>query len=143
MSIEVIVCVKQWAEGADTAPMGLYDLHQRNQINATRHSLSTTQSEVMDQRRRSENEIAALEQRVERLTMLCEAMWELVGQTTGLTGEHLARMVDQLDARDGERNRSHTPGATQCGCGAMVNARVTHCQFCGEAAPARSLFDMI
>ncbi len=70
MSIGMIVCVKQWAEGADTAPMGLYDLHQRNQINATRHSLSTTQSEVMDQRRRSENEIAALEQRVERLTML-------------------------------------------------------------------------
>ncbi len=123
--------------------MSLYDLNQRNQINVQRHALSTTQSEVMDQRRRSENEIALLEQRIERLTLLCEAMWDLVAKTTGLTGEHLARQVDVFDARNANRDGSSSRGATQCSCGAMVSTKVMRCQFCGEAAPARSLFDMI
>ncbi len=120
--------------------MGLYDLHQRNQINVQRHALSTNQSEMMDQRRRSENEVAVLEHRIERLTLLCEAMWDLLATTTGLTGEHLAHQVDALDARDAATGGDR---ATECGCGAMVSTRVTRCQFCGEPAPARSLFDMI
>ena len=123
--------------------MDMYDLVQRKQIKSTRESVGLVSDEAQRQARRADQEIHDLEERVERLMTLNEAMWQLVCETTGLTDAHLAYRVHELDVSDGERDGKKKVRATQCQCGAMVNGRLTHCQFRGEAAPERSPFDKI
>ncbi len=100
---------------------------------------------AMDQRvRRADSEIAELEARVDKLTTMCEAMWNLVCQTTGLTDAHLDYRFWELDTSDGSHDGRKRVRAHPCGsCDAMVSARLDRCQFCGAEAPKRTPWERI
>lgn len=123
--------------------MDMYDLVQRKQIASTRKSVNMVANEVNHQARRTDMELHALETRVERLITVNEAMWQLLCETTGLTDAHLAYRIYEIDMADGVRDGQKKVRAARCGCGAMVNARLESCQFCGAPAPERSVFDKI
>ncbi len=123
--------------------MDMYDLVQRKQIKSTRQSVGLVADETQRQARRADMEIENLEMRIESLITLNEAMWQLVCETTGLTDAHLAYRFNELDAGDGQVDGKKKVRARPCTCGAMVNARLTNCQFCGDPAPERSVFDTI
>ncbi len=105
--------------------------------------VSATASAQDAQRKQQSDQIHQLEDRIERLRLVNEAMWELLKETTGLTEEHLHHKVNLLDQMDGSVDGRRRERATECGCGAMVNARSEICVFCGTAAPLRSVFDRI
>ena len=68
-----------------------------------------------------------LDERLDRLTMVIEAMWTLLREQ-GLTDEQLAAKVEELDKMDGgARTASRCPS-----CGAAVTRAEDHCQFCGQ-----------
>ena len=123
--------------------MALSHLHQANQIRKTRAMVSSVGDDIIQAKRQTNYELDGIDQRIDRLTMLCEAMWELVCETTGLTNEHLEYKLAQLDESDGRRDLKRAKTSTACACGAMVPARSMACQFCGEAAPPRSPFDVV
>jgi len=123
--------------------MDMYDLVQRKQIKSTRQSVGLVADEAQRQARRADMEIENLEMRLESLVTLNEAMWQLLCETTGLSDAHLVYRLNELDASDGRVDGKKQVRANRCDCGAMVNARLTNCQFCGGPAPARTPFDAI
>ncbi len=121
----------------------MYDLVQRKQIKSTHTSLGFVAEEAVRQARRTGNEIHDLEMRLERMLTLCESMWQLLRETTGLTDAHLAYRVYELDAADGERDGRKKIRGNKCSCGAMVLAALPACQYCGDAAPDRSPWEKV
>lgn len=123
--------------------MGIYDLHQTNQIRKTRAMVNSVGDDIVQSKRQTNYELDGIDQRIDRLTLLCEAMWELVCETTGLTDAHLEYKLAQLDESDGRRDLKRIKTSTACACGAMVPAKSMVCQFCGAGAPTRSPFDVV
>ena len=75
---------------------------------------------------------AHLEQRVERLTLICRAMWELLGKTNNWDDEKLFDRVKEIDARDGEIDGKIGADMIKCPrCGHPVNTRHPRCVYCG------------
>lgn len=89
-------------------------------------------------RRRSEE----IEDRLERLVLLTEAMWELLAERLGVTVDDLAAKIVEIDGRSGAIDGSRQPSAARrCpSCDAAVTAEVRLCQFCGAHVPGQDPF---
>ena len=65
---------------------------------------------------------------IETLTRLCQAMWSLLQEKTGLTEEDLKRRFEQMNGMGGQP----AVPPVRCGtCGAMSDPRPGKCLFCG------------
>src|SRR5262245_53552781 len=74
---------------------------------------------------------AALEAKVDRLALICRAMFELM-QASGVTEDQLKAKILEIDLRDGHADGRMTRPPTKCPkCGAMVCAQFARCLFCG------------
>ncbi len=73
-----------------------------------------------------------VEDRIDRLLLLVEAMWALLREQ-GLSDEDLATKLVELDHADGVPDGRRTPiPATCASCSSKVAAGLTACQFCGH-----------
>lgn len=86
---------------------------------------------------------AELQERVARLQLMVEAMWELMSERERLTVTDLAHRVRAIDAREGADDDHGWNGVRapefRCGsCRAVIPAGSAKCQFCGtESIEAR------
>jgi hypothetical protein len=88
--------------------------------------------------------LLTLAQQVERLTLVCEAMWSLIQQRTDLSERDLSQRVKDLDLEDGVRDGKHSKPPVDCpDCGNMVCRKFNRCLFCGYTLPEESVFDTI
>ncbi len=75
----------------------------------------------------------ALTAHVDRLTLVCQAIWTLVEESTGLTGEDLESRIQELVAADEEFLAQIEDARQTCPrCKAAIPANMTKCQFCGQ-----------
>ena len=73
--------------------------------------------------RRAETRVQALEARVDRLAMLCEAMWTLLRDNTAFTDEQLLDRITEIST------------AIEChNCGRTIARRMAKCMYCGTLA---------
>ena len=73
-----------------------------------------------------------VDDRVDRLTLVVEAMWELL-EESGYSEEALQAKVEEIDGRDGRVDGKVTRQPTSCHvCGSASPSGRTHCQMCGE-----------
>jgi hypothetical protein len=73
------------------------------------------------------DDIAELEERMDRLVRVIEAMWSLLKES-GYRDEQLATRIEQLEAADSQRAAQ----ATVCrSCDSRVAAGMPRCQICG------------
>lgn len=85
-----------------------------------------------------------LEDKVEKLTLVCMAMWSLVQEKTQLTEQDLLERVKLLDQMDGVDDGKATKSVGKCDkCGRTMNARHKHCLYCGYTRPITSAFDLL
>ncbi len=76
----------------------------------------------------------ALQSHVERLSMVCQALWTLLRDKTDLTDEDLVARVHDVDLSDGVLDGKVRRSSTECAsCGRMVAARHMRCLYCGTA----------
>ena len=120
--------------------MSIWDIVQQIQI----ENLKSRQRDVASSEERlgdsSRSRDAALNDRIGRMLLVTEAMWELLSERTGVTVEELAERVRAIDARDGRvDDRRGTPENAPrilCpACQAVVPTGRQACQFCGAAVP--------
>lgn len=79
-----------------------------------------------------------VDERIDRLVLLVEAMWALLREQ-GLSDEDLAAKLMELDQSDGSLDGRRTPAPSTCrSCGSKVAAGLAACQFCGTALPTGS-----
>lgn len=123
--------------------MDFMDLYQHGQIKQAHRSVGQVAEEVRHQREAMRDEIRDLHERIDRLTLTCEALWSLVAASSDLDENDLIRTITELDAEDGDVDGRRIRGPQPCTCGAMINHRLKACQFCGEPAPVHSVFGAI
>jgi len=72
------------------------------------------------------------EERLEKLTLLCTAMWTLLRDRTELTEEDLVEAVHELDLKDGVEDGKVTQTIVKCPkCGRTMHPRHHRCLYCG------------
>jgi hypothetical protein len=80
-----------------------------------------------------------LEDKVDKLALVCQAMFELLHETSGISEEQLKKKIVEIDGRDGQADGRITPRARKCPkCEATMSPQFGRCLFCGhtdEAAP--------
>jgi hypothetical protein len=87
--------------------------------------------------RKDSGDGTAIEQinaRLDRMALLCRALWSFVSEEHGVTEEMLVARVESL-----------TPSsAPMCGeCGRPLAVRQPKCLYCSAARPEASLFDRV
>jgi hypothetical protein len=87
-------------------------------------------------------QVRALEATVERQSLACQAMWELLQQHLPVGEKDLLKRMEQIDLRDGVADGRVTPQATTCGaCNRTVHAKRKNCLYCGaDVGGPRSAF---
>ena len=82
-----------------------------------------------------------LRSQVDRLQMICEGMWTIIKTHTAATDEDLARLVEQIDLRDGKINGKTASIPQNCSsCGRVVSVRTLVCLYCGKQNSKSSVF---
>ena len=107
----------------------LYQHYQIEQLESRVDRVQTATAEDSGARRASQH----LEERVDRLVLLCRAMFELLQESTGHTDERLSAKIPEIDLRDGQADGRMSPSPKRCPkCDAMMSPRFGRCLFCGE-----------
>ena len=127
---------------ADTSVM-IRGYHGRT--NARRNSSTSRHltNELVARVHTTNNDFRGVDDRIDRLALLCEAMWELLIEKTDISEEDLQKKVAALDEVDGRKNFRRQRVAAPCECGAKVPPARLTCQFCGAPATGRSIFDAV
>ena len=104
---------------------------------ARRNAEATTAENAQREARDAKSRLELLQADVERLLMITEALWTVLKQQHGLTDEDLAKLVADIDLRDGRLDGRVAPSAPHpCPqCGHMLGKRRPFCYFCGAAVP--------
>ena len=80
----------------------------------------------------SESRVLNVDDRIDRLLLVVEAMWELL-QQSGFSDDDLVTKIQQLDAADGVADGKVTRRPVMCAaCGSASPAGRSTCQVCGE-----------
>ena len=93
---------------------------------------------------RAEWDVRAMTDRLDRLSLICSAMWQLVKEKTDLTEEDLMRRVQELDLADGVADGKITKKVRRCSsCDRVMNPRHEHCLYCGQIMVSTDIFDQV
>lgn len=84
------------------------------------------------QAERARLEANELSQRVERLQLACQAMWELIRDSTPVTEQDLEAKILEVDTRDGKVDGKLSTHSLTChACGKPTNSKRDRCVICG------------
>ena len=74
---------------------------------------------------------------IERLLMITEALWTFLKQEHGYSDEDLAKVVSEIDLRDGRLDGkvAANPSRPCPNCGKVVSNRRPFCIYCGKPVP--------
>ena len=94
--------------------------------------------------RSAKRDVTLLEDRIERLSLVCMAMWSLIQDKTKLTEEDLMERVKMIDLMDGVEDGKAARTVQHChACGRTMSPRHQKCLYCGAEKLAQSAFDRI
>ncbi len=92
----------------------------------------------------AKRDVTNLEDRIERLSLVCMAMWSLIQDKTQLTEEDLLERVKMIDLMDGQEDGKASRSIQKCrACNRVMSPRHRKCLYCGEKKLAQSAFDAI
>ena len=99
-------------------------------------------SQAKSQAQQVEREMLYLSRRVERLSIACQALWELLREKTEMADDDIRSKMLEIDLRDGELDGKMTRHPLKCAaCGQMGNSSRTTCLYCGADMPRDHLFE--
>lgn len=80
-----------------------------------------------------QRELEDLKRRVERQSLLNQALWEIVRERLGMTDSDLEQRATEIDLRDGVQDGAITAVPVTCSaCGRTSSSRKTHCMYCSH-----------
>lgn len=87
-------------------------------------------------------EARVLADRLERLQLACQAMWELIRDRTQLTEQDLENKILEIDVRDGKIDGQISTQALEChACGRPTNSKRATCVICGAPLNRQHKFE--
>ena len=103
--------------------MDLYDLRQNHRIRQSEKDNRENARKLTESQESTEE----LKQSVQRLSLICHAMWNLIQEKTDLTDDDLLESISQV-----EQQLSSAQDCPHCGR-TQVRKHSSHCLYCGEA----------
>jgi hypothetical protein len=110
----------------------IWDLYQSHRIQQLDGRISDVQVS------RSHDQVArdtafSLEEKMDRLALICCALFELMQTSAGITEEQFRKKILEIDLRDGQADGRVTPRAKKCPkCAATMSPQFGRCLFCGH-----------
>ena len=90
------------------------------------------------------NVLEKLEERVARLALINEAMWNLLKAKTGSSDEDLWTEIHRIDAADEIIDGRRTPQAVKChACNRNLPLGGRQCIYCGAVPPQTTPFEVL
>lgn len=118
----------------------LWDIAQESKIAQARATAAGAAAKVSDVARYVET----LEHRVDKLSLICRAMWSFLQEIADLSDEALMERVKEVDLTDGRLDGKVRQPLIKCPqCGRTMSQRHTRCLWCGAERPGSSAFDTI
>ncbi len=122
----------------------IWNLIQQSQIGRSRAEASTAKTDALHAQQSASDVRHEMGSRLDRLALVCQAMWELLRETQGVTEEMLIRKVSEIDLRDGKLDGKLVKNIRKCSdCGRVMNSRHTKCIYCGAENLLDSAFDQV
>lgn len=113
----------------------VWDIYQQGKIGEAQ----ATSEHALNKAKMVSADVVSVERRMDRLTLLCCAMWELLRQNTDLTDADLARKMREIDLRDGLADGKIGPAAVTCAhCSRTISTQDATCIYCGKDNPRRA-----
>ena len=81
----------------------------------------------------AEIRVRELEESLAKTMLICESLWELLRDRTGLTQDDLITKLQEVDLRDGMldgKNKTRTRACPKCN--RSTSQRHSRCMYCGE-----------
>lgn len=114
-----------------------WELYQQSRI----HSAQRAANSATLKSQQVKQHIERLEGKVESLALACQALWEILRDSTNLTEEEMMSRMEEIDLRDGVRDGRLTQVATECAnCQRRINRRRSRCLYCGHENPGSEIF---
>jgi hypothetical protein len=107
-------------------------------------SAAASAAQASSAARTSQREVAHLEERIDRLALVCMAMWSLIQDKTRVTEEELMERVKAIDLMDGVEDSKATRSVAKCSnCSRTMSPRHRRCLYCGADKLVQSAFDAV
>lgn len=109
--------------------MSLWDIVQHYQIKEARSEAK----DAAERASRQETKVASGNDRIEKLMLATQAMWELLREHAGLSDEQLLAKMAEIDGRDGKIDEKIGAESIDCPhCGRKTSTRSGACLYCGK-----------
>lgn len=116
----------------------LWNASQDAQQHETQRQVAKSEETALDAKAR----VTLLEHKLERLTLVTEALWEIVKHETGRKDADLIAIMTDLDLSDGKRDGKHRRPAAKCHqCGKVFQRAHARCMYCNATNREASAFD--
>ena len=93
---------------------------------------------------RSAHQIEHLERKVDKLSLACQALWEMLCERTGLTDDQLLIKMQEVDLRDGVADGKMTRRVVECpACHRNSTTKRAKCLYCGADLTEPNVFDAV
>jgi len=87
--------------------------------------------------------VEGLAQRFERLSLVCQALWEILRDRHSMSEDELKMKVLEVDLRDGTTDGKMATEVLLCpSCGNKTNSKRSVCIICGAQIPKRHVFEI-
>jgi hypothetical protein len=115
----------------------LWNIAQHRQI----ETLDRAAADANETARRAAANVIEIQVALERLSLTCRAMWELLRERTSVSEADLIAKVHEIDLRDGRLDGRARSAAKHCPqCSRVNNSRRDRCLYCGAELEAGSPF---
>jgi len=110
----------------------LWESYQQTKITRAERTAEKAQTKAD----RYAGDIANIKRHVDRLSLACQAMWELLREHSHLTEDDIEKKILEIDSRDGQADGRIATQFLKCeSCGKPTNSKRNSCVMCG--APVR------
>lgn len=107
----------------------LWDLMQQTQIGEVSRAAASAEARADT----VQAQLKRAEQRMDRLALVCMAMWTLLSERTGITEEDLHNRVREIDLADGSLDGKVRVQPQACPqCKRTLSKRHLRCMYCGR-----------
>ena len=87
------------------------------------------------------HQVTSLQNRLDRLHLITQALWELTREKLSLSDEDLTKLIEDIDLRDGARNGKVAVKAVMCpDCKKPASVRTDICLYCGKEVKRKNPF---
>ena len=115
----------------------LWDLHQQKGISEAKTDASRAKQDARSQAAH----IRSLEFSVQRMSLVSQALWELLRTRFQMSEEELLAKIQEIDLRDGKLDNRISPQANNCpSCNRILSTKNVRCIYCGTEVQRPHVF---